>query len=211
MRSPHAHSLALVQTFTAKCSKEVEVQTVCNSQLEKTLFQHHTMRDTLKYSCGRKGVPLSGWSDCLQQPDCTYSSAKLTALRIISPSSQFWGRHRWGTKPKCRGTNPVHYAGMCSTVEQQSEGLQRWLDTKSCFCQMPGRHYKGAWQNLLVPTPPPRSQPKGGSVQSIILPTQHLGRCLPWTRSFISPQRHSCAGFPCKTPPFSLDSKNKGI
>lgn len=104
-----------------KCSKEVEVQTVYNSPLEKTLFQHNTMRDTLKYSSGRKSVPQSGWSDCLHQPDCTCSLVKLTAV-CISPSSRIWGHHGWGTKPKLHDAN-MPCARVCSITDQQSKAL----------------------------------------------------------------------------------------
>lgn len=59
-------------------------------------------------------------------------------------------------------------ASMCRTTDQQPEALQRWVGMKGCFCQMPSPLYEEAWQNLLLTTPLPWSQPKGGSVQSII-------------------------------------------
>lgn len=57
---------------------------------------------------------------------------------------------------------------MCSTTDQQLEVLQLWVGMEGCFCQVPSLLYEEAWQILLLTTSLPWSQPKGGSVQSVI-------------------------------------------
>lgn len=97
--------------------------------------------------------------------------------------------------------------GVCSTTDQRSEALQRWVGVKTGFCQMPSPLYKGS-----LAKPPPHN-----ALAVVTAKRWHCSIHHPFPRSTRAGacleqglSSHPGAYFHHKKSPLSLDSKNKG-